>query len=57
MELYVEIYRLDLFDNSFVNYSSSLSIAIGSKRMPMNENSSTVWHKRLGHFFRNPLER
>ena len=48
--------RLDLFDNSFIDCSSSLNIAIGSKRMRMNGKSS-MWHKCLGHISRNQLKR
>ena len=51
------LYRLDLFDNSFVYSSSSLNVAIGSKRTRMNEKYSMLWHKHLGHISRNRLER
>ena len=40
------LYSIQLQDNNAYN---SLSLTIGIKRSVMNEESSLLWHRRLGH--------
>ena len=50
------LYKLKL-DNLFAESLLTLHHNVGTKRSLMNENSSNLWHKRLGHISRERLER
>ena len=44
-------------DDIFVETLLTLHHNVGTKRGRMEENSSILWHKRLGHIFRERLEK
>ena len=52
------LYRHELFNNGF-NYSVNSIVApiVASKRPRANDNSSMLWHKRLGHISKHIMER
>ena len=52
------LYRLDLFSNG-LNYSvnSVVTPIVASKCLRVNDDSSMLWHKRLGHISRHRMER
>ena len=52
------LYRLDLFNNG-LNYSINYVVApiVSSKRSRVNDNSSMLWHKSVGHIFRHIMKR
>ena len=51
------LYRIDLFNNG-LNYSINFVVApiVASKHLRVNDNSSMLWHKRLGHISRHIME-
>ena len=51
------LYRLELSVLSFVSATLIINTASSSKRLRLNEKSSTLWHKRLGHISRQRMER
>ena len=50
------LYKFNLPDE-FAKTLLTLYCSIGTKRSLTNENSSNLWHKRLGHISRERLER
>ena len=50
------LYKFNLHDE-FAKTLLTLHRSIGTKRSLTNENSSNLWHKRLGHISRERLER
>ena len=54
--LYDGLYKFNLHDE-FVETLLTLHRSIGTKRSLNNENSSNLWHKRLGHISKERLER
>jgi len=51
------LYRLDL-DASHLKFNETLHVDnYGTKRKLINENSSVLWHKRLGHISKERIER
>ena len=52
--MYDNLYLLD----TVASYNETLNVeSRGTKRKINNENSGTLWHKRLGHISRNRVER
>ena len=49
--------RLELFALSYLSATLTVNTANSSKRLRLNEKSSILWHKRLGHIFRQRMER
>jgi hypothetical protein len=54
--LYDRLYKFKLNDQ-FAETLLTLHHNVGTKRSLINENSSNLWHKRLGHISRERLER
>ena len=50
------LYRLELYALLFVSATLTVNTATSSKHFRLNEKSSTFWHKRLGHIFRQRME-
>ena len=50
------LYKIAL-NHEFAQSLVTLHSYVGSKRSKINENSSTLWHKRLGHISRDRIER
>ena len=52
------LYRLDLFNNGLNYYVNFVVAPIVTSKCPRaNDNSSMLWHKRLGHISRHITER
>ena len=51
------LYILELSALSSVFATLTVNSASGSKHLRLNEKSSTLWHKRLGHISRQGIER
>ena len=51
------LYILQLSALPFVSAILTVNTANSSKHLRLNEKSSTLWHKHLGHFFRQRMER
>ena len=47
------LYKIDLDPN----FANSINTVIGKKRSRVDENSSMLWHKRLGHISRDRMQR
>ena len=43
------LYKLELSALPFVSVTLTVNLASSSKRLRLNEKSSTLWHKELGH--------
>ena len=54
--LYDHLYKFK-FNNQFAEALLTLHHNIGTKRSLIHENSSNLWHKRLGHISKERLER
>ena len=55
--LYGSLYRLELSTLPSISTTFSINAACSSKCLRLNEKSSTLWHKRLGHISRQRMER
>ena len=53
--LYRNLYKLELYSLPFV--SPTINTVGSTKRLRLNEKSSTLWHKRLGHISRQRMGR
>ena len=51
------LYILELSDLPYVSTILSIKTVSSTKCLRLNEKSSTLWHKRLGHIFRLGMER
>ena len=51
------LYRLELSTLPYVSATLTVNTTSSSKRLRLNEKSSTLWHKRLGHISRQRMER
>ena len=51
------LYILELSTLPYVSATLTINTASSSKRLRLNEKSSTLWHKRLGHIYRQRMER
>ncbi|KAL5581199.1 hypothetical protein UlMin_013641 [Ulmus minor] len=53
------LYKVDLFQTSSIHSSSSslVNTVMGLKRSRLDEKSSMLWHRRLGHISRQRIER
>ena len=51
------LYRLELFALPSISVTLTVNTACSSKRLRLNEKSSTLWHKRLGHISRQRMQR
>ena len=51
------LYRLELFALPSISVTLTVNTACSSKRLRLNEKSFILWHKRLGHFSRQRMER
>ena len=51
------LYILELSTLPSVSATLTINTASSSKRLRLNEKSSTFWHKRLGHIYRQRIER
>ena len=51
------LYSLELSTLPYVFATFTVNIASSSKRLRFNEKSSTLWHKCLGHIYRQRMER
>ena len=49
------LYRLELYN--FLSFSPIANTFSSTKRLRMNEKSSILWHKRLGHISKQGMER
>lgn len=57
--LYDGLYKINLLPPLDLTSSSVSVVAaiVGSKCIRLNENSSILWHKKLGHISREKIER
>ena len=53
----MSLYRLELFIVPYVSTTLTVNIASSSKRLRLNEKSSTIWHKRLSNVTRQRMGR
>ena len=51
------LYKLELSALPSVSTTLTVNTANSSKRLRLNEKSSTLWHKRLGHISRHKMNR
>ena len=51
------LYRLELSVLPSVSTTLTINTARSSKHLRLNEKSSTLWHKRLGHISRQRMEK
>ena len=51
----MNLYRLELY--SLLSFSPTVNNVSSTKRLRLNEKSYILWHKRLGHIFRQRMER
>ena len=51
------LYKLELSALPFVFATLTFNIVSRSKHLRLNEKSSTLWYKRLGHISRQRMER
>ena len=51
------LYILELFVLPYVSTTLSVNTISGSKHLRLNEKSSTLWYKHLGHISRQRIER
>ena len=51
------LYRLELSALPYVSTTLTVNTTSSSKRLRLNEKSSTLWHKLLGHISRQRIER
>ena len=51
------LYILELSVLPYVSTILSIKTVSSTKCLRLNEKSSTLWHKRLGHIFRQGMER
>ena len=51
------LYRLELSALPFVSATLTVNTVSSSKRLRLNEKSYTLWHKHLGHIYRQRIER
>ena len=55
--LYGNLNILELSALPYVSTTLTFNTASSSKRLRLNEKSSTLWHKSLGHIYRQRMER